>query len=73
MTQPAQPKETEPRITLEVTRTVTIRSSSGKPSVEFEMVGDLVKVKALPVNGTKRELVRFSDLQDAVKQLSEVK
>jgi hypothetical protein len=54
---------------LTITRTVTVKSPSGRPSLELEAKGDDVMVTVLPRNGSKREPVKLVTLRQAIDAL----
>lgn len=61
----------EPRVSVSLTRTVTILGAKGKPSLEIIAEGDQLTVQPLPRNGGGRDPVSLADVAKAVNALQD--
>lgn len=58
-------------VTIQVTRRVVVNDEQDRPALELECTDGVVKVSAVPRNGSRREPVKLDDLLAAVHALKD--
>ena len=60
-------------VEIQVTRKAIVFDAEDKPAMEITKIGDIVSIKQLPQNASKKREVRLNDLMKALEQLNAAK